>query len=43
MKSTLVSKLSGFVTKQKGLAHGYNAFFKLLAELVSKSNDVHTD
>jgi len=31
MKSALVSKLSGLVTKEHGLAHGYNGFFKLLA------------
>lgn len=43
MKSSLVHKLSNFKTSPKGLAHGYNGFFKLMAQILAKTDDVHTD
>ena len=43
MESQIVNILTSLKTADKGIAHGYNAFFKLLAQLVSKAGEVHTD
>merc|ERR1711976_993737 len=43
MQSALVARLRKFTTPKQGVAHGYNAFFKLLAQVVEKSMEVHAD
>ena len=43
MQSALVARLRKFVTPKAGVAHGYGAFFKLLAQVVEKSMEVHAD
>merc|ERR1712146_357048 len=43
MQSALVARLRKFSTPEQGVAHGYGAFFKLLAQVVEKSMEVHAD
>merc|ERR1712139_205440 len=43
IQSALVARLRKFVTPKAGVAHGYGAFFKLLAQVVEKSMEVHAD
>lgn len=43
MQSALVARLNKFTTPKQGVAHGYGAFFKLLAQVVEKSMEVHAD
>merc|ERR1712113_133927 len=43
MQSALVARLRKFTTPEQGVAHGYGAFFKLLAQVVEKSMEVHAD
>merc|ERR1712113_989978 len=43
MQSALVARLRKFTTPAQGVAHGYGAFFELLAQVVEKSMEVHAD
>ena len=43
MQSALVARLRKFTTPKQGVAHAYGAFFKLLAQVVEKSMEVHAD
>jgi hypothetical protein len=43
IQSALVARLNKFTTPKQGVAHGYGAFFKLLAQVVEKSMEVHAD
>jgi ribosomal protein RSM22 (predicted rRNA methylase) len=43
IQTALVARLKKFQTPAKGVAHGYGAFFKLLAQVVEKSMEVHAD
>merc|ERR1712007_240727 len=43
MQSALVARLNKFNTPKQGVAHAYGAFFKLLAQVVEKSMEVHAD
>merc|ERR1711907_326327 len=43
MQSALVARLNKFSAPNQGFAHGYGAFFKLLAQVVEKSMEVHAD
>jgi outer membrane protein TolC len=36
-------RLNKFTSPKQGVAHGYGAFFKLLAQVVEKSMEVHAD
>merc|ERR1712183_552695 len=43
MQSALVARLRKFTSPKQGVAHSYGAFFKLLAQVVEKSMEVHDD
>lgn len=43
IQAALLEKLNKFQTPEQGVAHGYGAFFKLLAQVVEKSMEVHAD
>merc|ERR1712007_241364 len=43
MQSAVVARLRKFSSPKQGVAHGYGAFFKLLAQVVEKSMEVHAD
>merc|ERR1712060_564689 len=43
MQTALVARLQKFSAPNQGFAHGYGAFFKLLAQVVEKSMEVHAD
>merc|ERR1712203_1135873 len=43
IQAALVARLRKFQTPKQGVAHGYGAFFKLLAQVVEKSMEVHAD
>merc|ERR1719486_734053 len=43
MQTALVARLRKFTTPKQGVAHAYGAFFKLLAQVVEKSMEVHAD
>jgi hypothetical protein len=43
IQSAVVARLNKFTTPAQGVAHGYGAFFKLLAQVVEKSMEVHAD
>jgi len=43
IQSAVVARLNKFNTPKQGVAHGYGAFFKLLAQVVEKSMEVHAD
>jgi hypothetical protein len=43
MQSAVVARLRKFTSPKQGVAHGYGAFFKLLAQVVEKSMEVHAD
>merc|ERR1739844_120001 len=43
MQASLVARLNKFNTPKQGVAHAYGAFFKLLAQVVEKSMEVHAD
>merc|ERR1711981_1130719 len=43
IQTALVARLRKFTSPKQGVAHGYGAFFKLLAQVVEKSMEVHAD
>ena len=43
MQSAVVARLRKFTSPKQGVAHSYGAFFKLLAQVVEKSMEVHAD
>merc|ERR1711907_642465 len=43
IQSAVVARLRKFTSAKQGAAHAYGAFFKLLAQVVEKSMEVHAD